>query len=170
MKKLLLLIVIVAGATFSASAQSSSSETGKFSVGAEVGLPLGKAKEAYNLVVGGSLKYEHPIATGTFVTISAGYNAFLTKSEYKDLGLKSSIGWVPVKAGLKYYFDGVGFFGEAQLGAAFSTETGGGTAFAYSPGVGYSFDGGFEAGLRYEAYSKSGSSTQQLGLRLAYRF
>ena len=93
----------------------------------------------------------------------------MTKSDLKAQGAKSSYGFIPFKAGLKYYFNGPGFFGEAQLGATFSTESGGGTAFTYAPGVGYSFDGGFEAGIRYEAWSKNGT-TSQVALRVAYSF
>ena len=82
---------------------------------------------------------------------------------------KSSFGFVPLKVGVKYYFD-QGFFGEGQVGAAISTQSGGGTAFAYAPGIGYSFPGGFEAGVRYEGWSKDGGTTSQANLRLAFNF
>ena len=62
------------------------------------------------------------------------------------------------------------FFLEGQLGVVFSTESGGGSAFAYAPGIGYTFDGGFEAGVRYEGWPKDGFTTSQIGFRLAYRF
>jgi hypothetical protein len=165
MKKVLLLLTVICGLSVSSFAQSSNG--GKFSVGLEAGLPLGDAHQVYKAIIGGSLKYEHPVATNTFVTLSAGYNSFLTKSEWKPF-LGSSNGAIPVKAGLKYYFN-EGFFGEGQLGAAFSTENGGGTAFVYAPGIGYTFGGGFEAGVRYEGWSNNGTISQA-GLRLAYRF
>ena len=168
MKKVLLALAIIAGTAFTTFAQTKSGDSGKFSIGVEGGLPLGNIKNGYNFVLGGSVKYELPIAASTWFTVSAGYNSFHPKSEFKDLGAES-IGFVPVKVGIKYYLE-QGFFAEGQVGAAFGTKSGTGTAFAYSPGVGYTFDGGFEAGVRYEGFSKSGGTISQLGLRLAYRF
>lgn len=167
MKKVLFLLAVLGGLSATAFAQSSDKK-GHFTLGAEAGLPLGTTGDFYSAVLGASLRYEYPVATSTYVTGSAGYNAFLTKSEYKNFGFKSSYGAIPVKAGLKHYFDG-GFFGEGQLGAAFSTESGGGTAFVYAPGIGYTFAGGFEAGLRYEAWSDNGT-IKQLGLRVGFKF
>jgi hypothetical protein len=170
MRKLLLVAVLIVSAASASFAQTSkSSDVGKFSIGLETGLPVGSASDAYNFVIGASFKYEYPVAQSLFVTGSVGYNAFLTKSELKNLGAKSSYGFIPLKAGLKYYIQD-GFFAEGQLGVVFSTESGGGSAFAYSPGIGYSFAGGFEAGLRYEGWPKDGVTTGQMGLRLAYRF
>ena len=164
MKKVLLVLTVLCGLSISAFAQS---EGGKWSIGLEGGFPTGDAKQAYNAVVGASIKYDHNIATNTFLTGSVGYNAFLVKSQYKSIA-GSTDGAIPVKAGLKYYF-GSGFYGEGQLGAAFSTESGGGTAFVYSPGIGYDFGSGVDLGVRYEAWSKDGT-IGQIGLRLGFSF
>jgi hypothetical protein len=170
MKKLLLVLAVLGGTAVSCFAQSSGG-TAKFSIGVDAAIPTGTSSDIYNAGFGGSIKYEAPAATNLYVTVSAGYEAFMVKSEFTSLGIKSSYGFVPLKAGLKYYFmeDGTGFFGEAQIGAAISTESGGGTAFAYAPGLGYTVDGGFEAGVRYEGWSKDGTFGQ-FALRLAYRF
>ncbi|WP_428330198.1 outer membrane beta-barrel protein [Mucilaginibacter sp.] len=168
MKKFLLALAVLGATAISSFAQTTSG-TGKFSIGVDAALPLGTASDVYSSGFGISLKYEVPIAINTDVTFSGGYEAFIVKSDVKNaFGTKSSYGFVPIKAGLKYYFN-QGFFGEAQLGAAFSTESGGGTAFAYSPGIGYTFTSGFEAGVRYEGWSKDGTF-DQVALRLAYRF
>jgi len=173
MKKVLLALAIIAGTAFTTFAQTKSGDSGKFNIGVEAGLPVGDAHQVFNSVFGASVKYELPIAPSTWFTVSAGYNAFLYKSEVKDafkaLGQDRSVeGFVPVKVGVKYYIE-QGFFAEGQLGAAFGTRSGRGTAFDYAPGIGYTFDGGFEAGVRYEAFSKNGTISQ-IGLRLAYRF
>ena len=172
MKKFLLVFAVLGGAVLSSFAQSSSSGgSAKISVGIDAAIPNGNAATVYDAGFGVSLKYEAPIATNLYATVSAGYEAFFVKSEFKSLGLNSSYGFIPLKAGLKYYFmeDGVGFFAEGQVGASISTQSGGGTAFAYAPGIGYSVDGGFEVGARYEAWSKNGTFGQ-FALRLAYRF
>ena len=174
MKRLLLAITLLGVTALSSFAQSSSPASSspkaaaKFSIGLEGGLPVGDASNAYNAVIGGSVKYELPTAPNAFFTISAGYNAFLLKGELKGLGIPSTAGFIPLKAGIKYYSEG-GFFLEGQLGIVFSTESGGGHAFVYAPGIGYSFSGGFEAGVRYEGWS-NGGTTSQVGLRLAVRF
>jgi len=168
MKKVLLALAIIAGTAFTTFAQTKSGDSGKFSIGVEAGLPVGDAHQVFKSVFGGSLKYELPIAPSTWFTVSAGYNSFQVKKELKDAGLDGSYGAIPVKVGIKYYLE-QGFFAEGQVGAAFGTKSGSSTAFAYSPGIGYTFDGGFEAGVRYEGWSKNGT-TSQIGLRLAYRF
>ncbi len=170
MKKVLLMLTVICGLSVAAKAQTSS-QTGKFSIGLEAGLPVGNASDVSNFVIGGSLKYDHPVAENTFLTLSAGYNKFIYKSEFKDAG---SFYAIPVKVGVKYFFD-QGFYGEAQLGAAFQTEkvTGLGsfhnTAFAYAPGIGYAFSPNVDMGVRYEGWSKDGT-TSQVALRLAYSF
>ncbi|WP_299586033.1 hypothetical protein [Mucilaginibacter sp.] len=166
MKKILLALVILGGTAFSSFAQTKSGD-GKFSIGLEAGLPVGDIHNGYNYLIGGSLKYELPIAASTLFTISAGYSSLHPKSVLKDLGF-GSVGFIPVKVGIKYYIEN-GFFAEGQLGAAFGTKSGTGTAFAYSPGIGYTFDGGFEVGVRYEGWSNNGT-IGQAALRLAYRF
>ncbi|WP_295767482.1 hypothetical protein [uncultured Mucilaginibacter sp.] len=169
MKKVLLGLALAAGISANSFAQSGSSENkGGFSIGIEAGLPVGDAADFYSAVLGASLKYEHPVAESTFITGSAGYNAFLTKSRYKDLGFESTSGAIPVKGGIKQML-GSGFFGEAQLGAAFSTSSGGGTAFIYAPGLGYNFSPSVDAGVRYEAWSNNGT-TSQVGLRIGFKF
>jgi hypothetical protein len=164
MKKILLALALIAGTAFTTFAQTKSGDAGKFSIGFEAGLPTGDAHHVFNSVLGGSLKYELPIAPSTYFTISAGYNSF----HAKDFLGGGNYGAIPVKVGVKYYIQN-GFFAEGQLGAAFITESGGGTAFAYSPGIGYTFAEGFEVGIRYEGWSKDGT-LGQAGLRVAYRF
>ncbi|MES2269118.1 MAG: outer membrane beta-barrel protein [Bacteroidota bacterium] len=170
MKKFLLALVLLSGAAFSSFAQTTS-ESGKFSIGFEAGIPVGDASNTSNLTIGGSLKYDLPIAEKTFLTGSAGYTKFLYKSEFKVSG--NSFYAIPVKVGVKYFFADA-FYGEAQLGAAFLEEKymgykGNTTAFAYSPGIGYAFGGGVDLGVRYEGWSKNGTISQ-VAARLAYSF
>jgi hypothetical protein len=171
---LLLMIGLMVGTITTSFAQiinfrSFNFEDGVFNAGIETGLPVGSVSKGYNLVIGASFKYEYPVSQNVYVTASAGYNAFLTKTELKRAGLKSLYSFVPLKAGLKYYIQD-GLFAEGQLGMVFSINSGGGLVFAYSPGAGYSFDNGFEAGLRYEGWPKNGITTSQIGLRLGYQF
>ncbi|RFZ82081.1 hypothetical protein DYU05_15740 [Mucilaginibacter terrenus] len=167
MKKILFAILFVVGAASTCFAQSSS-ETGKFSLGLNAGLPVGSAHDVSSFAGGLDLKYDLPIATGTFFTISGGYTRFFYNDFGKAVSGEKGAGFVPLKAGIKHYFD-QGFYGEGQLGAVFSTQSGGGTGFAYAPGLGYTFDGGFDVGVRYEGWSKNGT-TSQVALRLGISF
>lgn len=163
MKKVLLATMLFVGIAVSGFAQKGGS---KFSVGVEAGIPVGTVSNFHNLFIGGSLKYDAPIAAATNFTLSAGYTSLQGKTVS---GVKvASAGYVPVKAGIKYFFADA-FYGEAQLGAAFSTQSGGGTAFAYSPGIGYKFSDVIDLGVRYEAWSKNGT-VSQIGARLGFSF
>jgi hypothetical protein len=178
MKKILLALAFIAGTACTTFAQTHSGGGGKFSIGLEGGLPVGDAHNYSDYIIGGSLKYEYPVADNLFITGSAGYSSLHVKSfdissndpefSYQFHFDGGSAGVIPVKVGAKYYFDGH-FFGEAQVGAAFGTNSGSSTLFVYSPGIGYTFAGGFEAGVRYEAWSNNGT-IGQAALRLAYRF
>jgi hypothetical protein len=173
MKKQLLTLLFATGIAISGFGQSkadSSSVTKggiKFSIGAETGLPVGQASQGYNLVLGGSAKVEVPTSPASYLTLTAGYNAFFAKGFLKNAGAPSTFGFVPLKAGLKVYTDN--FFVEAQAGVVLSTENGGGHAFAWSPGIGYTFSKGFEFGARYEGWS-NGGTVGQISARIAYRF
>lgn len=169
MKKVLLATLLFVGVAATSFAQ----DGGKFSIGVDAGLPLGDAKDVSSVFVGGSLKYDQPIAEKTAFTLTAGYSYLA----YNDMGKavskligenKSGVGFIPVKAGIKYFFADA-FYGEAQLGAAFSTQKGAGTAFAYSPGIGYKFSDVIDLGVRYEAWSKNGT-TNQIAARLGFSF
>jgi len=169
MKKILLLLVVLCAVAFNTFAQMSKSDNvGKFSIGIDPGLPVGSASDVYNFALGIDLKYDIPIATSTFFNVSAGYTAMFTKSDLKAIGFKSTYGFIPVKVGLKYFVN-EGFFVEGQIGATFSTESGGGTAFAYAPGIGYKFSDAVDAGIRYEGWSHDGSLSQ-IGLRIGFSF
>jgi opacity protein-like surface antigen len=174
MKKLLLSFALVAGLTYAASAQTEGAVR-KLSIGAEVGLPTEKNSDL--IIAGGSLQFEQPIAKSLNLTISGGYLSLNATGDSRDYleasGLKKSTGIVPLKAGAKYYFGG-NFYGAGEVGAAISTEEGGGTAFAFAPTLGASFSvsdkSSLDFGLRYENWSRNGNSSGIIGLRAAFAF
>ncbi|HEY4197135.1 MAG TPA: hypothetical protein VGM63_16450 [Mucilaginibacter sp.] len=180
MKKILLLSALLCAISVKLFAQSNttaSQDAGTTSIALDAGLPVGSSSNAYSVAIGADLRYTIPVAPSAAITISAGYTELIGKDfvvSYSDgnssgtiAGRANNIGVVPVKVGAKFGAIGTtGFFGEAQLGAAFISQ-GVGTAFAYSPGIGYAFDSGFEAGVRYEGWVKNGT-VGQVALRLAY--
>jgi len=170
MKKVLLATLLFLGVAATSFAQ----DGGKFSVGVEAGLPVGDGSKTQSFAIGGSLKYDIPIADALAFTISAGYTSFQGKTTTVSSGANSltikypAAGFVPVKAGIKYFL-AESFYGEVQVGAAFSTQSRGGVAFAYSPGIGYKFSDVLDLGVRYEGWSKNGT-VSQIGARLGFSF
>lgn len=172
MKKLFLLTAIAGIFAFTnASAQKDPAMSGsKLGVGVEFGLPVGDFGDYYNLGVGGSLVYQKPVAENLNFTASAGYISFKSK---EFAGLTTSFGTIPVKAGIRYFF-AENFYGGAELGAAFSTEDGGGTSFAYAPGIGVEFPvadkAALDLGVRYEGWSRDSRTNGFVGIRAAFNF
>lgn len=180
MKKLFLLTAIAGIFAFSsAKAQDPAMSGPKLGVGVEFGFPMGDFGDIYNLSVGGSLLYQHPIANQLNFTVNAGYLNF-TGKEYDVAGLgkvkADNLGVIPVKAGLRYFL-AENIFVNGEVGAVFGTSDGFGTRFAYSPGIGVEFPvadkSTLELGARYEGWSKKGDNgitPQTIGLRLAWNF
>jgi hypothetical protein len=172
MKTFLLTLAVLGGVTFSCFAQKA--DIHKFSIGIDAGVPVGTASNISTFTIGGSLKYDQPIAEKLCFTVSAGYTYFPYKNDITSANLgyiktNSGEGYIPLKAGIKYFITDT-FYGEGQLGASISTASGGGTFFAYAPGVGYKFDTRADIGVRYEGWSKGGNTISQIAARLAYSF
>jgi hypothetical protein len=172
MKKVLLATLMFVGIAATSFAQ----DGGKFSIGVEAGLPLGSASDVSSVAIGGSLKYDLPIAEKTAFTASAGYTRFFYKSDVKNalksIGIdRSGEGFVPVKVGIKYELADA-LYAEGQIGATFITSSDADkkVAFAYAPGIGYKFSDAIDLGVRYEGWSVSGGTTSQIAARLAYSF
>lgn len=172
MKKSILALLVLALFAVKASAQKS-----KFNIGLEGAIPVGNASNAYSWGFGVSGKLEVPIAQSTYFTANAGFTSMQLTSDikavFKYLGQDiSSRNFIPVEVGARYYFV-PHFYGEGQVGAAFCTAKGAGTAFAYTPGVGFAFPlaGGdaIDLGVRYEAWDKDGT-LGFMGVRVAYKF
>jgi hypothetical protein len=179
MKKILLAAALLVGVSFTTFAQSTGGGN-RFSIGLEGGVPVGDAADIFNAVIGGSIKFEAPIATSTSFTLSAGYTSFLGKTI--DVpgfsGKYESYGAIPIKAGIKYHVN-EGFYVEGQLGAAIGTKSNSKVAFAYAPGIGYDFGGGVDIGVRYEGWSTKrndlfnnsyNTTLGQVAARLAFSF
>ena len=141
----------------------------KFGIGLNVGLPT---SDAYGVAIGGDLRYQFDIDKQLSIPVTAGYTRFLGK-EIGNTGVDvPDFGYIPVKAGVKYFFNesGSGIYGLAELGAGFGTNEGSGTSFVYSPALGYAWSNGLDLGVKYEGLAKDGNSTGYVGLRLAYGF
>lgn len=162
MKKITKIIAsTVAVAALFISVNANAQSAPKFGIGLNVGAGTGSAE---SFAIGGDLRYQFDIDKQLSVPVTAGYTNVSLKDSYGG----GSFGYIPLKAGLKYFFNdsGAGAYGLAEAGAAFGTGSGSGTSFVYSPAVGYAFSNGFDLGAKYEGYDGGG----YVGLRLAYGF
>lgn len=141
----------------------------KFGIGLNVGAPT---SNAYKLALGGDLRYQFDIDKQLSIPITTGFTSIMGKEigntniDYADYS------YIPVKAGLKYFFNdtGAGVYGLAEAGVAFLTGSYSGTNFVYSPAIGYAWSNGFDLGAKYEGIASNGNTTGYVGLRLAYGF
>ncbi|HEY0175074.1 MAG TPA: hypothetical protein VGC08_01770 [Pedobacter sp.] len=177
MKKLVLLTAIAgifAISTVSAQTKDAAMSGQKFGIGAEFAFPTGNFGDAFKLGYGGSLQFQTTIAQKLNFTATAGYMNFKAKDLETPFGTfeGGNYGAVPVKAGIRYFLS-ENFYAGGELGAAFGTSDGAGTAFVYTPHIGVEFPvsdtGSIDLGARYEAWSNNGTSGF-FGLRLAYNF
>lgn len=163
MKRLILAIAVIAISTATVQAQDNmASKKVGISIAANAGIPT---STGYSFAVGGDLQADFGVAQGLKITVSAGYENYSVKSSYGG----GSGGFVPLLAGAKFPFSEK-FYGHAQLGYGFSTESGGGGAFGYAPSIGYYLSPNFDASVKYLAFSKDGFTLGSVNLRLAYNF
>jgi hypothetical protein len=167
--KIMVTSAAVVALFFSTNAKAQSTQ--KLGIGLTAGLPT---SDAYNFVGGIDLRYQFDIDKQLSIPVTAGYTHMFAK----DITVGNTtfdgvdFGYVPVKAGVKYFFNdsGSGVYGLAELGAGFGTKSGSGTSFVYSPAVGYAWSNGLDLGVKYEGLARDGASTGFFGLRLAYGF
>ncbi|MCZ4243637.1 outer membrane beta-barrel protein [Pedobacter punctiformis] len=142
----------------------------KLGIGLNVGLPT---TDGYSFAIGGDVRYQFDIDKQLSIPVTAGYTHFIGK-EIGNSGFNvPDFGYIPVKAGVKYFFDpsGSGVYGLAELGAGIGiTPSGAKTGFLYAPSIGYAWSSGLDLGVRYEGNSVSGGTLGQVALRVAYGF
>lgn len=153
-----------------ASAQTSNqredSNAWRLGVGVSAGLPT---DNKYNIAVGGDVRLQKDFFSNISGTLSAGYTNFSIKDDAKISGQPNSLGYIPVKAGIKI-FPVERFYISGEAGAAFGTDKGQKTALVYAPGIGLGFNNGLDLGVRYEGFAQNNSNLGQVALRLAYGF
>jgi len=168
MKKLFFAAITVTVISLSAAAQDRSNF--RFSVGAELGIPTGGFSNSHSLGIGGTAQAEISLQENLMGTATAGFLVFkgksipgLSNANYPDQAI------IPVRIGVKYFLT-TGIYGAFQTGVGFLNNDGG-TAFAYSPQIGYEFESknnkSFDVSLKYDGYAKSGGSIGYFGIRVA---
>jgi hypothetical protein len=165
----LIVFTVAAMCTFSAvKAQDQSSF--RFSAGPELSFATGAFSNTHSIGIGGTVQAEVSLQEHLYGTATFGIIAYNGKSSGAGLKYKGET-ILPLRVGAKYFLSG-GVYGAAQIGVGF-LNNGGGTAFAYSPQIGYEFktrsDKAVDASFKYDGYSKNGT-LGAIGFRVAYIF
>lgn len=137
-----------------------------------IGLNLGIPTESkYSFGIGADIRYQINTSKQLSIPLTTGYSHFLGK-ELVTGAQQPDYGYIPVKAGLKYFFDttGSGLYGLVEAGAAFGVTKNSGTSFVYSPALGYAWSSGLDLGVKYEGMDRSLNNTDHIALRIAYGF
>jgi hypothetical protein len=173
MKKLILSAIVIIVVSMSALAQNDKKFS--FSAGAELSFATGSFSNYNSVGIGASVQAEYYMmdklkATATFGLLTYAGKSYTSNTDFAAQRI------IPLRIGAKYFLMG-GLYGGAQLGVAFLSNNGTGTAFAYSPiMLGYEFklksEKAFDATIKYDAYTGSGGvgTLGTFGIRVAYVF
>lgn len=143
----------------------------KLSVGAELAFATGNFSNTHSFGIGGSGQLEIPIQEKLNGVAYGGvifYNGKSAGSGIKNKGITI----VPIRVGIKYFLTG-SVYTNLQLGLGLLGGAASGTAFSYSPQIGYEFQTNsgksLDATFKYDGYSKDGT-LGSFGVRLGYIF
>lgn len=154
MKKTILAVAIVIFSAATVKAQKSTT----LSIAVNAGIPT---TTGLSFAYGGDLQADFAATEGLKITVSGGIE------EYSFKGGGNGF-WIPLLAGAKFNLGSDKLYGHAQLGYGFAQ--GGSGAFGYAPSIGYYFSPNFDASIKYLAFSRSGATIGEVGVRLAYNF
>ena len=165
MKKLILILLVLYG--FQTQAQTTEI-TKAISTAFELAIP---SNGVYNVGVGASAKAELPIVAPVSLTLTGGFTTMFYKSNlFNSSRTRGAAGFIPLKAGAKYYFN-KGVYAEGEGGTAIETNYGKQSSFAFSLGLGFIVPAGdkngVDVGFRYEDWS---NQLRQTAIMVAYRF
>ncbi|MXV15407.1 hypothetical protein [Hufsiella ginkgonis] len=137
------------------------SKSTRLGFGFNAGIPT---TDGYNVSLGGDARLQQDFTSNVSGMLTVGYTNFSRDGENAG-----SVGYIPVKAGIKI-FPVERFYFSGEVGPAFGTDDGQKTAIVWAPGIGLGFNNGVDLGLRYEGFSANGSTLGHVALRVAYGF
>ncbi len=151
----------------------------RFGIGVEGGLVTGSAHDFSNAEIGGTGRLQYGVSNNLAITLTSGYYNFFGKNEPGTDLKYQSLGMVPIKAGIKYFYTSNLYLG-AEVGAGIETKTflpqgvdenfaNKDTKLILSPALGYATKH-WDVGVRYENYSGQSNNYGLVALRLAYGF
>ncbi|MGV3458894.1 MAG: hypothetical protein ACO1N9_00420 [Flavobacterium sp.] len=143
-------------------------QTFRLGFGVNAGVPVNDDFDAYTFALGGDVRLQYDLTKRGSITLTTGYQHFFGENIDTPFGEVEvdDLGFIPVKAGFKYFVweDRFYVLGEAGIGFAVTYDE---TSWIYSPGIGYANDM-IDISLRYEGTTDF--HVDQVALRFAYGF
>ena len=157
MKKIILFVVMVLSFAYA------NGQSGKFKLGAHIGIPMGDIKDFSSFNFGVDAAYVWKVADNFSAGATTGYTNYSGKSGF------DSVGFIPIAATGQFSLSESMFLG-ADLGYAVYVGSGGGDGgFYYQPKLGYQAEK-FEVYLGYKGISISGGTFSSINLGFNYKF
>ena len=128
--------------------------------------------DLYDFAIGADIRGQYDFSKRTSITLTTGFTNLFIGNDVKDLG------FIPVKAGFKYFWWEDQFYVLGEIGAAFPVTNHYSdvvdNSLILSPGIGFATKY-VDLSLRYEHYSDfptedGGKGMGQVALRMAYGF
>ena len=124
--------------------------------GLSTGIPH---NDGYDFSVGVDTRVQYDFSKKTSLSLTTGYTHLFSK----DL---PDMGFVPLKAGFKYFFIDK-FYGMGEIGGGIGTHKNMNNFLLFAPSIGYATKY-FDVSLKHEFYPEL--NTDQIALRIAYGF
>ena len=161
MKKLVLCIALAILGFFNLNAQA-------FKLGANVGLPLGDAKDVsiYNIGVDVNVLWE--VSQDFSAGLAAGYTNHFLQSQWEDFGFKD-VQFLPIAAAGRFNVTN-GFKIGADLGYAIGLDDGNDGGFYYRPMAGVDITKNIEFNLSYSGISVDGGTWSVISYGVMFGF
>lgn len=161
MKKLVLCIALAILGFINLNAQA-------FKLGANVGLPVGDAKDVsvYNIGVDVNVLWE--VSQDFSAGLGAGFTNHFLQSQWKDFGIKD-VQFLPIAAVGRFYATEKFKIG-ADLGYAIGLDDGNDGGFYYRPMVGFDVTNKIEFNLSYSGISVDGGTWSVISYGVMFEF
>ena len=136
----------------------------KFGIGAMIFIPIGDFSQVDSGAFGYDLQGEYWTNRKFGLTFSAGYQEWV--KQYSRIYNWSSI---PLLAGFKYHLSKT-IYVSGKAGLSFFTQNGKGSAFTYTPGLGFNITKQIDLLILYQSVFKYGERVEILGARAGLTF
>ena len=146
---------------------SQTSSPVRFGVGLETGLPTGQGRDFSHFELGGTARLQFDVNPDFAFTLTSGYYNFFGRQDGPYVKY-NSLGVIPVKAGIKWFYSRCFYFG-MEAGEAFELNSDGTNKLDLAPAIGIAGKK-IDVSVRYENFSNNQNTYGMAALRIAYGF
>src|SRR5687768_5724047 len=131
MKKICLLFILSTIVSLTLTAQKKPWRITHFSLGADIGFPLGNDSDFYKAIIGGSFEAEFPVTKKLSITAHTAFQSYTWNNKITNRSGSSKV--ISLMGGTRYYIRN--FYLSAQVGSIYARGYGLFKGLVYSPGI-----------------------------------